>query len=92
MTWDSDTAAVAQYDLFAAQTPAFFRLKAIGPVLGGSFYSAQIDVCVIWESVQPLASESEGVMEYAMTGRLAYNATWANSIVMTIVNSIAALP
>lgn len=92
MTWDSTSDAVAQYDLYAAQTPAFFRLKATGPTLGGSAYSAQIDCCVIWESVQPLASESDSVMEYQMTGRLAYDATWTNSLVMTVVNSIAALP
>jgi len=92
MTWDSTADAVAQYDLFVAGTPAFFRLKNTGPVLGSAFYDVQIDLCVLWEDVTPIASASDGVIEYTMTGRLAYDATWANSIVPTLVCSLAALP
>ena len=93
MTWDSNSDAVAMYDLFAAGTPAFFRLQATGPALGGTTYIAgPIDVCVILDPVTPLASESDGVMEYTLVGHLAYDATWAAVIDMSATCSIAALP
>ena len=47
---------------------------------------------VCGEDGPPIASASDGVTEYTMTGRLAYDATWANSIVPTLVCSLAALP
>jgi len=93
MTWDSTADAVAQYDLYAAGTPAFFRLAATGPTLGGTTYLAQIDVCVLWEdSFQPIATESDGVLEYSMIGRIAYDATWTQSLTLGCTCSIAALP
>ena len=91
MTWDAENDAVAQYDLWAAQTTSFIRLAAAGPTLGGGTYLATIDVAVIWESVQPLASESDGVNEYSMTGRIKYDSTWANSLTLDVVNSVATL-
>jgi len=92
MTWDHTSDAVTQYDNYVADTVGFFRLKATGPSLGGSTYDAQIDMAVLWEDMEPLGSESDGVTEMLMTGRLVYDATWQNSIVMTVVNSLAALP
>lgn len=92
MVWDSTSDAVTQYDRYEAQSVSFFRLAATGPSLGGSSYSAQIDVAVIWESVEPIGSESDGVNEYILNGRLVYDATWANALELTVVNSLAALP
>jgi hypothetical protein len=42
--------------------------------------------------VQPMNSESDGVMEYALTGRLAYDATWTKAMSLVVVNSMTALP
>jgi len=92
MTWDSSSDAVTQYDRYVSDSVSFFRFAATGPSLGGSAYSAQIDVAVLWEDVEPIGSESDGVSEYLMTGRLVYDSAWSNSIEMTVVNSIAALP
>lgn len=92
MTWDSEADAVTEYDAYVAQTPTFIRLAATGPSLGGSNYSAQIDVCVLWDPVTPIASESDMVTEYAMTGHLTYDDTWDASIGMDVTCSIDTLP
>lgn len=92
MTWDSTADAVAMYDLAVAGTPAWFRLTATGPTLGSSTYIAgPIDVCVLFDPVTPMASESDGVMEYSMTGHLAYDATFTGSAQLQATCSLAAV-
>jgi len=88
MVMDSNANALAQYDLFVAQTPAFLQLKATT----SANLDCEIDMCVIWESVEPIGSESDGVNEYVFSGRLAYDATWSNSITAVVINTIAAMP
>ena len=88
----TSTAVTQYYDKGAADTMDFVRLKATGPVLGGTFYSAQIDMAVFYEEVVPIAEEEDGVNIWNVSCRMAEDATWANSTVWTIVNSIAALP
>ena len=66
------------------------RLKAQGPVLGGTFYSLQIDIPLYWDAVKPLASVDDGVNLYTVTGRLAYDVT--NTFSMVLTNSLAAIP
>ena len=68
------------------------RLKAQGPVLGGSFYSCQIDLPVLYEVPEPIGAEDDGVNLYKVNARLAYDPTSAFSIQGVLVNSIAALP
>lgn len=92
MTWDSASDAVTEYDAYVAQTPRFVRLEATGPSLGGSTYSAWFEACVLWDPVTPIASDSDGVTEYSMTGHLTYDATWAGSFDMGATCSIDALP
>lgn len=93
MTVESTAYAVTEfYDKWLAQTVDFVRLKATGPVLGGTFYSAQIDLPLIWSKVEPISGEREGVNQYKVSGNLIYDATSALSIAPTIVNSLAALP
>ena len=90
MTWDSNAAALAMYDLAVAGTPAWFRFTAVGPALGGTTYIAgPIDVCVIFDPVTPMASESDGVMEYTMVGHLAYDATFTGSAQLAATCSLA---
>ena len=79
------------YDNYDTQTMQFVRAKATGPVLGGAFYDAQIDVAVLWDKPSILAESEDGINIYNVTGRLAYDATSTNSIVPVIVNSISAL-
>ena len=92
MVWDATDDAETQYDRWLSQSVSFFRLTNTGPTLGSGTYLATIDAAVLWEQVQPFASESDGVMEYAMNGRLVYDATWAQALTIDVVNSIATVP
>jgi hypothetical protein len=93
MTVESTALAVSEfYDKAKAQTLDFIRLKATGPTLGGSAYSAQIDLPVLYEVPKPIAAQDEGVNLYKVVARMAYDATSGTSIVPVIVNSLAALP
>jgi hypothetical protein len=68
------------------------RLKATGPTLGGTNYSCQIDLPVLWSKVEPITAEDEGVNLYKVTGNVTYDPTSAFSIQGVLVNSLAALP
>lgn len=93
MTVESTALAVSEfYDKWLAQTLDFIRLKAQGPVLGSTFYSAQIDVPVLYSKVEPIGAEDEGINLYKIAANLAYDTTSAASIAPVIVNSLAALP
>lgn len=83
--------AVTQfYDKAVADTMDFIRLKATGPVLGGTFYSAQIDMPVLYEEPEIIAEEDNGVNIWNVAAHLADDGT--NGIIPVIVNSLAALP
>jgi tripartite-type tricarboxylate transporter receptor subunit TctC len=75
-----------------ADTMDFIRLKAQGPVLGGTFYSAQIDMPVLYEEPEIISGESgsDGINLYKVKAHLADDTT--NGIIPVIVNSLAALP
>lgn len=91
MTVESTALAVSEfYDKAAAGTMDFLRLKATGPVLGGSFYSAQIDMPVLYEVPKIISGSDDGVNLYSVVARLAYDGT--NGIVPVIVNTLATLP
>jgi hypothetical protein len=93
MTFESTALAVSEaYDKWAAQTVSFVRLKATGPVLGGTFYSLQIDLPIIYTKVMPIASADKGINIYKATASLAYDPTSTTSIVPVLVCSLAALP
>jgi hypothetical protein len=93
MTVESTALAVSEfYDKAVADTLDFIRLKAQGPVLGGTFYSAQIDLPVLYEEPEPIGAEDDGVNLYKISANIAYDPTSAASINPTIVNSLAALP
>jgi hypothetical protein len=93
MTVESSALAVTElYDKWLAQTLDFVRLKATGPALGGSNYSAQIDLPVLWSKVEPVSAERDGINLYKAEGRLTYDPTSARSIQGVLVNSLAALP
>jgi hypothetical protein len=93
MVVDSTSFTISEfYDKWLAQTVDFIRLKATGPVLGGTFYSAQFDMPIIYSKVQPISAAVNGVNRYAIEARMAYDATFATSLTATIVCSIAAYP
>lgn len=93
LTVESTALAVSEfYDKALAQTLDFVRLKATGPTLGASNYSAQIDLPVLYDEPEPIAAEDEGVNLWKVTAHLAYDDTSGNSIVPVIVNSMTALP
>lgn len=90
---ESTAAAITEfYDNAAAGTMRFVRLRAQGPVLGGSFYSAQIDMPVIYDVPEPITAEDDGINIYTITADVAFDETSSNSFAPAIVNSIAALP
>jgi hypothetical protein len=93
MTVESTALAVSEfYDKAAADTMDFIRLKATGPTLGGSNYSAQIDTPVLYQEPEIISGESggEGINLYKVVANGADDGT--NGIAPTIVNSLAALP
>lgn len=93
MTVESTSYAISEfYDKWLAQTMDFVRLKATGPTLGGTNYSAQIDAPVIFSKVEPISAERDGINLYKVTANLAYDATLANIVSIVLVNSLAALP
>lgn len=93
MTVESTALAVSElYDKWLAQTLDFVRLKATGPTLGGTNYSAQIDLPILWSKVEPITAERNGVNLYKATANLTYDPTSAASIAPVIVSSLTALP
>jgi hypothetical protein len=93
MTVESTALAVSEfYDKWKAQTLDFVRLKATGPTLGASNYSAQVDVPILYTKVEPIGAETDGINMYKMAARLAYDPTSAASIAPILVGSLAAIP
>lgn len=91
LTVESTALAISElYDKAAAATMDFVRLKATGPTLGGTNYSAQIDMPVLYEVPEVIAEERDGINLYRVTAHLADDGT--NGIIPVIVNSLAALP
>lgn len=71
-----------------APTVDFIQLKALGPTLGGSNYSATLQFAVIYTQVNPIASEQDGVNIYEIQAETVYDSTWSQSMGGTVVNSI----
>ena len=91
MEVESTALAVSEFvDKWRAGTLDYMRLKATGPVLGGTNYSLQFDMPVYWDEPKPLASVDEGVNLYTVKGRQAFDGT--NGLVGTLVCSLAAIP
>jgi hypothetical protein len=65
----------------------FMQLKAVGPALGGSNYSATIQMALLYTQVKPISAETNGVNIYEVTGELAYDSTSSQSIQGTVVCS-----
>jgi hypothetical protein len=90
---ESTALAVSEFvDKYTAGTQSFARLKATGPVLGGSFYSLQFDVPIFWDEPKPIASVDDQVNLYTVTGRVDYDPTSAKSLEAVLVCSLAAIP
>lgn len=94
MTVESTALAVSEmYDKWKTQTLDFVRLKNTSDVvLGGSFYSLQLDLPIFWTKVPPISKADEGVNLYGVEARLAYDPTSAKSITGALVCSLAAIP
>lgn len=89
---ESTALAVSEfYDKKRAQTVDFCQLKALGPSLGGSNYSAQIQLALLYTDVKPLANEDDGVNIYEVTAQTVIDPTWATSMNFVFVNSVATL-
>lgn len=95
MTVESTSTAVSQfYDKWnpgGTPTLDFIQLKATGPTLGSSNYSATLQAAVNYTKVSPIGAESDGVNLYNVTARTVYDSTWGQSMGGTIVCSIATL-
>lgn len=88
---ESTALAVSEFvDKYRAGTIDYMRLKVTGPVLGGSFYSLQLDMPVYWDEPKPLSSVDDGVNLYTVKGRQAFDGT--NGLVVTLVCSLATIP
>lgn len=92
MTVESTAQAVTQfYDKWDTETLDFVRLKQLGPLLGASNYSAQIDLPVYYDEPDPISGEDDGVNLYTVVAKGTYDATSAAALALVTVNSIAAL-
>lgn len=81
------------YDKWKAQTQDFIRLKNTSPVaLGGSFYSLQLDVPILYSNVEPIGSETDGVNEYKMEANANFDTTLGANFAPVLVSSLAAIP
>jgi hypothetical protein len=91
LTVEGTTQAVTQfYDKAVADTMDFIRLRAQGPALGGTFYSSQIDMPVLYEEPEIIVSEDNGVNLWKIKAHGADDTT--NGIIPVTVNTLAALP
>jgi hypothetical protein len=91
MTVESTALAVSElYDKWKAQTADYIRLKATGPVLGGTNYSLQLDLPILWSKVPPISGERDGVNLYKVEANLLDDGT--NAITPVLVCSLAAIP
>jgi hypothetical protein len=71
-------------------TTDFIQMKAVGPTLGSSNYSAQIQLAVIYTDVNVIASQDNGVNLYEIKASTVIDPTWAQSISGIIVASATA--
>ena len=89
---ESQANAVSEfYDKYVSGTLDFVRLKVTGPVLGGTFYSLQLDVPVYWSKISVLSGDDNGVNIYKVTGDIAYDVTGAQSLGAVLVCSLATI-
>jgi len=89
---ESTAASVTEfYDKWAAGTVGYARLRAQGPVLGGSFYSLQFDLPLVYTEVKPIDKEEQGINVYSVTARLLDDGT-NPPISPILVGSLAAIP
>jgi len=90
---ESTALAVSEFvDKYTGGTTSFVRLKALGPALGASNYSAQVDLPILWEEPKIIASADDQVNLYTVTGKIAYDPTATKSLEATIVSSLSAIP
>lgn len=82
------------YDKYVADTLDFIRLKNTGPSLGGSAYSLQVDMPILWDKPSLIDSEADGVNRYKIVGKLAADSPTAPTTgpTITLVNSLSAVP
>lgn len=91
MTVESLAQAVSEfYDKSIASTMSWLRLKATGPTLGGSNYSAQFDMPVLYEVPEIIGAETDGVNLYKVVAHGADDGT--NGIAPTIVSAMTTVP
>lgn len=76
------------YDKAAAQTVSFSEFTATGPAIGGSNYSADLQMAVIYEN-PTLVTFVDGETCIDVTARLVYDDTWGKSLLCTTVNNRA---
>ncbi|HET7031109.1 MAG TPA: hypothetical protein VFI34_11405 [Candidatus Limnocylindrales bacterium] len=92
LTVESTALAISEaYDKWMSQTADYVRLKATGPTLGGSAYSAQYDLPILWSNVPPITKADQGVNLYELEANLFDDGTNAPINPVT-VGSLTALP
>lgn len=74
---------------YATKTPRKIRIKTTGPVLGGSFYSVQLDLYGYIDSVS--RSDVNGFGAEKLSILPVYDTTAATDFSLTVVNSLASI-
>lgn len=81
--------ADTEWDAYIAKTVRKVRIKTTGPVLGGSFYSIQLDLYGVWTEMQ--FAEADGLGMQKFTLEPVYDTTATTDFSLTVVNATAAL-
>lgn len=90
---ESTSVASTRYAKWVNKQVEFVRLRNDSTAsVGSTTYAAQVDLAVLWQNVQPIASADDGVNVWEFQGIAANDPTWNNSISAALVNSVSALP
>lgn len=92
LTVESTALTISEmYDKWKAQTVDYVRLKATGPALGGSNYSLQHDLPILWSRVPKIGKADGKINLYEVEANLLDDGT-NPPISPTLVCSLAAIP
>lgn len=81
--------ADTEWDAFVAKTPRKVRIKTTGPVLGGSFYSIQLDLYGVYTAME--WGERDGLGMHKFTLEPIYDTTALTDFQVIVVTAEAAI-
>lgn len=89
---EADSSGMALLTALRANSKQFVRVETVGPVIGAgpATYKSTLDVCCIWEETGGF-DDNDGLYAFEVTGRIAYDSTWAKYMRWQVINALASL-